>query len=69
MNKPPAFLQKSVRTSDEQLLMYAIMISLEVVEGSRSENAEEKVCPPELECAGENLLQTTIVVKELSHLS
>lgn len=45
--------------------MYAIMVGLEVVEGSRSENTGEKVCPPGLECAGENLLQTTIVVQEL----
>lgn len=69
MNKPPTFLQKSVRTSGEKVLMYAIMIGLEVVEGSRSENTEEKVCPPGLAYAGENLLQTTIVVQELSHVS
>lgn len=69
MNKPPTFLQKSVRTSGKNVLMYAIMIGLEVVEGRRSENTGEKICPLGLECAGENLLQTTIVVQELSHVS
>lgn len=69
MNKPSAFLQKSVRTSDENVLMYAIMIGLEVVEGRRSENTGEKVCPLGPECAGENLPQATIVVQDLSHVS
>lgn len=66
MNKIPTFLQKSVRTSDETFLMYAIMIVLEVVEGSRSENTGGKFSPPGLEYAGESLRQTTVMVKELS---
>ena len=49
--------------------MYAIMIGLEVVEGSRSENTGEKFCLPGLEYAGESLLQTTVTVKELSLVS
>lgn len=49
--------------------MYAIMIGLEVVDGSTSENTGGKFCPPGLECAGESLLQTTITLKELSLVS
>lgn len=49
--------------------MYGIMIGLEVVQGSRSENTGEKFCPLGLECAKESLLQTTVAVKELSLVS
>lgn len=53
----------------KSFLIYAIMIGLEVVEGSRSENSREKFCPPGLECAGESLLQTMVTVKELPLVS